>query len=353
MLRPTRLLVCLWLLVLAGCLEFDAQEITFRYDPQQDRIDALFVYRGLYAQASQGSGDKPLTKAVADLDQVLANGDFFFWCNWPFAVHPAGDAGAGATLLEHVRVENGGLFTDPNGILCGYQFVRVESAKAFVQKLNTLLEVSLQGAMAASHSRGGKTHRFSADTKDLLREFLRSGEKLLVVDRGRLELRLPCTLADHRFLKFCLEDHFLDNLPAEIARRYVVADRRAQGGDPHDTSMSMPAVEVPGERIREGLAAAASFRFFWDNDLSIDRRDDLTTVAVGERGADELRLTKSADGLYHDGVLRTLRERGDRIEDGVPDQELQRRFAEFLGRECRLPPGLASKRQGSGQPPAK
>ncbi|MBM4061828.1 MAG: hypothetical protein FJ265_12145, partial [Planctomycetes bacterium] len=167
------------LLLLTACLEFDAQEITFRHDPDKDRIDALVVYRGLFVEG--GGNKEPLPKALADLDAAMRDGVFCFWCNWPFKVDPVHDDGPGTALLPHYEIETGGLFTDPKGILCGYQFVRIREAKAFLQKVETLLEVAVQTAAATTFEDRGRAHKFDADSRDLLREFLRSGEKLLVV----------------------------------------------------------------------------------------------------------------------------------------------------------------------------
>ncbi len=337
------------LLLLTSCLEFDAQEITLRYDPQQDRIDALVVYRGLFVESGTGSTDKPYEKALADLDRMRKEGDFYFWCNWPFAVHPTTDTGPTAVLLPHLDVEVGGLFTDPKGILCGYQFVRIREAKAFLAKVNTMLELGVQAGMLGGFQGYGGNHKFAADTKDLVREFLRSGEKLLVVERGRVELRLPCTLADHRFVKGQIESHLLANLPAEMARSVGVLERRAQGGDVTATSVAQNSVMIPGEQLKDSLRAGASFRFFWDNDFSIDRRNEITTVGIGESGSEELRVVKASEGLYHDGLLTRLRERGDKIEDGLPEQEMTRRFEAFRGRSCVLPEALAAKRAADGK----
>ena len=58
---------------------------------------------------------------------------------------------------------------------------------------------------------------------------------------------------------------------------------------------------------------------------------------------------EAPEGLYHAGMLTKLRERGDKIEDGVPDQELQRRFETFRGRECVLPEALAAHRKGGAK----
>ena len=54
---------------------------------------------------------------------------------------------------------------------------------------------------------------------------------------------------------------------------------------------------------------------------------------------------KASSGAYTDNFLQALRERGDKIEDGVPDQEIRRRFDDFLTREAVLPPELAALRK--------
>ena len=67
-------------------------------------------------------------------------------------------------------------------------------------------------------------------------------------------------------------------------------------------------------------------------------------VRLGVLGGDSLHLHKAPGGLYHHELRDALRERGDRIEDGVPKQALERRFEAFRGREAELPPELAAKR---------
>ena len=337
---------CLALLLsLAGCLEFDAQEVTLRYDAKADRIDALMVYRGLFAEGGSGSGEKTIDTALKDLAAARESGEFTFWNNWPLQVDLTKDLPAPVqALAQHVEVENGGLFTDPRGELCAWQFVRVRDVKSFLQKVNTLLEIALQAGLRSKFDLHGPDHQADDDTKDFVREFLRSGQKLLVLERGRIELRLPCSARDHRWLKSQLEQHLLDNLPHEIVQANGVAARRAAGGEVTDTSVADAAVQVQGDQLRGEVQRSPSFRFFWDNDLSIVREQELTRVGLGVAGNDEIRLTKAAGGLYHERLLKVLRERGEAIEDGLPDQELTRRFEQFRGRDAVLPPKLAALR---------
>ncbi|MCB9879274.1 MAG: hypothetical protein H6835_16890 [Planctomycetes bacterium] len=346
--RARRLLPLLLLLLAAlpGCLEFDGQEVTLRYDAANDRIDAMFVYRGLFAESGNGSSDRPLDKALKDLDKAFARGEFAFWCNWPLRVDPSADlTGPRQALLAHVLVENGGLFTDPTGVLCAYQFVRIERAKAFVQSLNTMLELALKAATVTDIGLFDGKHQLDDDTEELLTDFLRSRGKLLELEQGRITLRLPFSAKDHAWFKAGIEDHFLDNMPGELIRRRATAARRKNGQDVTDTSAAEASVSIDGPELREAITQAPSYRFFWDNEISIVRELELTTLGIGVAGADELRVVKRPDGFYHDALLQKLRERGDEIEDGVPDQELTRRFAEFLTRDARLPTELAAKRR--------
>lgn len=346
---------CLALLLsLGGCLEFDAQEVTVRYDAAADRIDALIVYRGLFAEGG-GSSDKPIEKALQDLAEARASGEFTFWNNWPLSVDLTAERPAAPikALMQHVDVENGALFTDPQGILCAYQFVRIRDAKSFLQKVNTLFEVALQAGLVTRFDMYGPDHQADDDTRDFVREFLRSGEKLLVLEPGRVEVRLPCSERDHRWFKAQIEEHLLNNMPREVARRSGIAARRAAGGEVTDTTVAEAAVQIQGDQLREDLKRSPSYRFVWDNEVSFVREPELTRLGIGVAGADELRIRKASEGLYHDLLLKTLRERGEAIEDGLPDQELARRFEQFRDRDAKLPAKLAALRapaQGAADP---
>ncbi len=334
-----RSVLCLLLALLSGCLEFDSQEVVIHYDPQKDQIDALFLYRGLYAEGASAGKEGTMEKVLRDLDQALARGEFAFWCNWPFAVDPTKTKGPAAGLLPHVEVETGGLFTDPKGVLCGYQFVRVKGAKDFLGKLNMLLEIGLQAGIAGGIDAYGPDHKLDGDTRDLVREFLRDGQKLLTLEPGRIVLRAPCSAADHAWLKDQVATHLRVNVRGEVLNE-AVRQRLAAG----EEGIDLDAIMVPARDLDGALQRSPSFRFFWENDISIQRDPELTTVTLGVAGQPDLRIRKASDGAYGESLLAALRERGDRIEAGVPDQEIERRFAAFREREAVLPPELAALR---------
>lgn len=337
------------LFALTGCLEFDGQDITIRYDEAKDRIDIHVVYRGLFAEGGNGSDRDPLGKALKDVAETRQTGEVAFWCNWPFTFDLTREYPAPLrAMLAHVDVENGALFTDPQGTLCATQFVRIREAKTFVQQLNTALELWAQAQLLGGTSGAGGKHSWDSDTKELVREFLRSGEKLLVVEPGRLELRLPLSAKDHLWFRGQFEQLFLDNMPREMVRRVGVAEQRANNTDPTSTSVGNAAVSIGGEHLEKEVQRAASFRFFWDNEIGYMREPELTRIAFGIKGQQELLVRKAVDGLYHPALLDKLREDGEKIEDGLPEQELARRFEAFRGRDAVLPPKVAALRAGAG-----
>ncbi len=344
------LLLAFLLLLLGGCLEFDSQDVTIVYDAKADRIDVHLVYRGLFVESGSGSSDKPMQKALEDLAKVRDRGVFYLWNNYPLSFDLSGSLkGPAQTLAAHVDVENGALFTDEKGVLCGHQFVRIREARAFAQKLNTILELGAQVALNEPVREGKSTHTFDDDTKEALREFLRSGSRLLQIEPGRIELRVPCSAADHAWIKQHLGKTLLDDAAREIVRRTVVDKRRAANEDPMDTTADPKSATIEGTRLRETVHEAASLRFLQDNEWSLAREEDLTRVALGVKGADRLVLRKASDGLYHDALLTELRAKGEKVEEKLGDAELERRFAAFRTRDAVLPPALASLRT-AGKP---
>lgn len=330
------------LLFLGGCLETDGQDVIFRYDEENDRIDTMFVYRGLFAEG--GEDGNPLESCTKDLEQAMASGEFMFWNNWPLKCDPSRkyDATRDA-LIKHLDVENGGLFTGPDGVLCGYQFIRVNKAKSFIKKLNMLLEVALQAACLTGIPQFDN-RKLDDDSKDNIREFLRGRGKFLTIEKARIELQLPLSKNDHAWLKKAIEDHFMDNMPGEITRRAIVEQRRKDGVSVTDTSSGDATVNIEGATLRKEIERAPTYRFFWDNEFSMQRTLDLTTIGLGVAGEDELHIKKAKEGLYHEALLLKLRDDEFKIEDGLPDQELIRRFEDFRTRDAKLPKKLAEKR---------
>ncbi len=348
---PTRLLHAFAfavLLLLASCLEFDGQEVTIRYDEATDRIDVHLVYRGVHAEGDRNA----VEKALEQVEEIRRDGTFALWQNWPFKITIAREHKLPIqALLAHVDVENGGLFTDLKGVLCASQYVRIRDAKAFVQQINTLLDVWVAEQLATGFDLGKETHRWDAETRDFVREFARSGEHILAVTKGRIELRLPLSGKDHSWLRGLTFRTFAEVAAKDAVRRDVVGQRRADGGSTTDVGVLDEAATVWTKRAAaDRFPATAPMRFLADNDWSMAREPELTRVALGVAGQRDLVLKKANDGLYHPELLTALREAKVAIEDSVPDQELARRFQAFTERAAVLPPAIAALR--AGKPPA-
>ena len=150
--RLRTMLAAALLLAASSCLEIDAQDVYVHFDAEQDRIDLMLVHRGVFAEASNDDTEKALRVAIEDLAEARQTGEVILWNNRPLRINPIEDGTPATTaLFGHLDVENGGLFTDPTGTLCAYQFVRVNRAKAFFQKLNTLLELWMQNQEILDH----------------------------------------------------------------------------------------------------------------------------------------------------------------------------------------------------------
>ena len=339
MLRIRTMLAAALLLASPSCLEIDAQDVYVHFDAERDRIDLMLVHRGVFAEASNDDTEKALRVAIEDLDEARQSGEVILWNNWPLKINPVEDGTPATTaLFGHLDVENGELFTDPKGTLCAYQFVRINRAKAFFQKINTLLELWIQKP-------GFDDHELDEDSRDLIREFLRSGNKLLLAGDGRFEFRLPLSAPDNRWLKRELVHELLVQPAAsELQRSVAVEERRSLGGSVTNTEDAGGELPAGTDELARELVQMPHMRFFWENDVSLLRAPGLTTIRLGLLGDESLHLHKAPGGLYHHALRDALRERGDRIEDGIPQQELVRRFEAFRGREAKLPPELAAKR---------
>jgi hypothetical protein len=341
-----RVLGFLLLLLGSACLEVDGQDLVLRVDPANDRIDVLLVHRGLFAAARSGVDGEPLPRALRDLDAVADTGRLVLWHDRLLSLDPSAEhAPAIAALLAHVDVENGGLFTDPHGVLCAYQFVRVRDARRCLEALDALLARALTDAMRDGLDLGDGRHRFDDDSRQLLAERLRDGERLLRVEPGRLELRLPLSPRDHAWAKAQLAKLLLRQLPYDLVARHALASGDAA---PRSAAACEPLAghTLPAAMLPELLAQAASLRFFVANDVAVVRSPGHTSLVLGSGEAGDMVLHKPPHGVHDEALATALRTRGTAIEAGVPDGELRRRFAAFGEREAVLPPALAARRRG-------
>ena len=316
------------LLLLTACLEFEQQELHLRYDAAADRMDVLFVYRGLYAAESNPmpirDARSPTDKALSDLEKVREHGAFAFKSPMNFRVDPVEEAEKD-WVSKHLDVEYGGLFTDPKGRLCGYQFVRIRDFGAFLPRFakehQELLFSMFSPAVDAENG-------WPEPVRKAFARYVEQGDPVITADGCCFEVRLPIREQDHA-----------------PVQRYVLGDPAkapvAVGDAAPASSERQPVSSVRRVTRRKDVGAEPAAAK--PNELTVRREGDVTIVRYGTPGAAQMRVDVAC-GEGDTKLLDVLREHGEPIEAGVPDQALLRRLVEFGARDAVLPPGLAELR---------
>src|SRR5262245_53638118 len=147
------------LALLTGCLEFEQQTLTYRYDTKTDTLRIFQSYQGIFG----GDGNNGLSKdELEQLNSVLTGQRTFFFANWiwefnrdalretvdklkqpdaqqELKLDPAGLARAETLLkvvLDNVTVENGPFYFDQHGKLCGVQQVTLKQCSKIIAAAN-------------------------------------------------------------------------------------------------------------------------------------------------------------------------------------------------------------------------
>ncbi|MFT5687682.1 MAG: hypothetical protein ACI8PQ_000512, partial [Planctomycetota bacterium] len=140
---PSRLITVLLVVApLIGChLQVDSQVILAVHDVEDDRLEFVFVHRGIMARSQ-----KDVVKARREITPLI-QGARTFGFGWPFYLEldklapkwsEADRAlAAGVSLMEH------GLFLDDQGRLSGFQYVEVRSLKAVVSRVNEVINAGI------------------------------------------------------------------------------------------------------------------------------------------------------------------------------------------------------------------
>ncbi|MDA7494477.1 hypothetical protein N8467_00265 [bacterium] len=319
-----------WLLplMLASCLEFEHQEVHLRYDAKVDRMDVLLVYRGLYAANTPliGNNQPPVERALADLKTAREHGAFAFRNSMNFKVDPVTES-MDDWVSRHIDVENGGLFTDPKGRLCGYQFVRIRGFRAFLPRFDEEHREIMFGQFGPSVS---LEKGWPEPVKKAFQRYVKQGNAVITADGCCFEVRLPIREQDH----------------AQV-QRYVLGDPALGQKKPSGADVAKPKEHSSADprRIKRRQSEGAPLPSHTPNALTVRRADGVTIVRYGTPGAAAMRVEVQCEGKGDTKLLDALRKQGEPIEAGVPDQALQRRFEAFCTRDAKLPPELAKLRR--------
>ena len=150
--------------MLAGCIEFDRQTVTYEHDAQADTLRIHQTYHGLY-----GADDvTKLTDTERDqLADVMRGQRTFFFANWIFELNverlqtTLAESGVPETnslkeaqrrattnlvalLIANVRVENGNFYADDQGRPCGTQRVTLRQVSKLIEAGNAVIRRGLE-----------------------------------------------------------------------------------------------------------------------------------------------------------------------------------------------------------------
>lgn len=174
--RILRLPAALLLLTaLTGCLEFEEQTLAYRHDAKADTLRAFQDYHGIFG-VDQTDG---LSKDEQDqLRSVLTTQRTFFFANWAFEINheelrkmliglrdPEKRREGKMyleeivrweqflkTLLANSRIENGPLYLDAKGRLCGAQFVTLTKISEVLRAANATIPDYLKSEAAKAET---------------------------------------------------------------------------------------------------------------------------------------------------------------------------------------------------------
>jgi hypothetical protein len=195
-----------------GCIEFEEQTMSYRYDRVADELRIFQDYRGIFGGDAGGLAESPLSgKEEAQLDSVLSGQRTFFFENWIFEydqqawkrfradlkdpekleLEPADIPEMDKLvklLIDHVRVENGPFYLGPDGKLCGVQSVTFSRFSEIVSAVNTC-------APALFKEITGGEDSSPADHEAVAKFTNNANLKLLQIDGNALRLHWPVSRA--------------------------------------------------------------------------------------------------------------------------------------------------------------
>ena len=162
LIQIVRLVAVVVLLIPAtGCIEFERQVMSYRYDKKSDTLLIFQDYQGIYGADNPG---KLTDNETEQIQSVLDGGRTFFFANWIFEINhqalkdaiadlPDKSAetvaedelnrvalGGAKLFLANCSIENGDFYRDGKGRLCGVQCVRITNVTRLIAGISEVLK---------------------------------------------------------------------------------------------------------------------------------------------------------------------------------------------------------------------
>ena len=199
-----------FLLLLCGCLEFEEQSMSYRYDEKTDTLYIFQDYRGIAAS----SGEKLSADEVQQLESVIKTERTFFFANWILEYNrealveyhnalknPLGGEESGWSegkrkqfvelldlALANVKVENGPFYFDAEKRLCGVQKVTVKKVSEVIRSANKVIPLAVKDSAQEEED---------AAVKAVFLKMIEKRKEFIWLEKNTLNWVWPMTKADH------------------------------------------------------------------------------------------------------------------------------------------------------------
>ena len=162
-----KLIICLAVLLLPGCIEFEKQTLVFRHYPETDTLVIWQHYEGIYGEDQEHG----LSEKERDQLHSVVNGQrTFFFANWGFeynaedidrfikegeaelqkGIEPKAKADVVRQSLvwmkllkKSVTIKNGPFYLNEQKRLCATQQVTLRNAGKIIRQVNAILHASI------------------------------------------------------------------------------------------------------------------------------------------------------------------------------------------------------------------
>lgn len=215
-------------LVLAGCIEFERQTLTYQHDAASDTLRIHQTYHGIFgAEDPQQLTDKEREQ----LASVMKGQRTFFFANWAFELNQElllkqladevlpktnslEEAYRRATtnlltlLIANVQVENGKFYLNEKGQACGTQRVTLRNVSKLLAAGNATMRKALELEMKDKQT---------ANERELINQSLARPEPFFSLTGQQIRFRFPLTKAE--FDKLMNDDAQLKRFFAEFVKQ--------------------------------------------------------------------------------------------------------------------------------------
>jgi hypothetical protein len=308
---PSRLSVMFaFLLVVPACLEVESMEVRVAADAKNDRLDIMIVSRGVWSTArsdSELASDLAKLRRCRDVAAVPVPGMGVMDFTTP--ADDAVDAQRIRELVPFLDIEPGAFFTDEQGRLSFYQFLRVNRPKQFAAACSRIAREAML-----------TDKKVSAETRALLEKAASEEWPILIIDGAGLCFRRPLADEDHRKER------------AELARSI---ERSLE----NEAKKAEPSNGKPRPNL---------VRTLLDNDVAVVRRECITEYLIGTQGSGQCDYVLPGEP-YEDNLMKAFTADEPR-PPAVTQAIIDKQFAAFHAREARVPKDFAELKQRALQP---